>query len=141
MTVRLPRPAGRRRAFTLTPLADVMFQLLIFFMLSTSLAPYALLPLGGGPAPETDAAPPPRAAGTPAPAIWQLGAGIVRAEGRDVPLAEVGPLAAAATLSGVPEIILFAGRAATVQDMATALEALRAAGVPRVRLVGRTGPG
>jgi biopolymer transport protein ExbD len=35
----------RRYKFVLTPLADAMFQLLIFFMLTSSLAPYSLITL------------------------------------------------------------------------------------------------
>ncbi len=47
----LPK-SERRYTFALTPLADAMFQLLIFFMLSTSLTPYSLLTItrGAGPA-------------------------------------------------------------------------------------------
>ena len=37
------RPRGNR--FPMTALADAMFQLLIFFMLASSLTPYSLLPL------------------------------------------------------------------------------------------------
>ena len=43
----LPR-RNRRYRFSMTPLADVMFQLLIFFMLSANLAAYSLLPLRSG---------------------------------------------------------------------------------------------
>ena len=38
-----PRPPRRRIVFMLTPLVDVMFLLLIFFMLSSQTAPYSLL--------------------------------------------------------------------------------------------------
>ena len=43
-------PVRRRRsvAFSMTALADVLFQLLIFFMLSANLAAYSLLPLRSG---------------------------------------------------------------------------------------------
>ena len=43
---RAPLPERPRRyKFAMTPLADAMFQLLIFFMLSSSLAPYSLITL------------------------------------------------------------------------------------------------
>ena len=43
-------PVRRRRsvAFSMTALADVLFQLLIFFMLSSNLAAYSMLPLRSG---------------------------------------------------------------------------------------------
>ena len=47
---RAPLPERPRRyRFVLTPLADAMFQLLIFFMLSSSLAPYSLITLKTAP--------------------------------------------------------------------------------------------
>lgn len=137
--VRLEAPARRKQAFSLTPLADVMFQLLIFFMLSTSLAPYALIPLGGGGAAEAASEPAPRVAGTPPAEIWQLGHGLVRTGGQAVAFDALPQLATAARLEGVPEIVLLASRDATVQDIATALEILRTARVAKVRLIGRGG--
>ena len=56
----LPR-RNRRYRFSMTPLADVMFQLLIFFMLSANIAPYSMLDVrtgalsgGGGTTPDPD---------------------------------------------------------------------------------------
>ena len=47
---RAPLPERPRRyKFVLTPLADAMFQLLIFFMLTSSLAPYSLITLKTAP--------------------------------------------------------------------------------------------
>ena len=51
----LPR-RERRYRFSMTPLADVMFQLLVFFMLSANITPYSLIDIrtgglsGGAPA-------------------------------------------------------------------------------------------
>jgi len=44
----LPPRSPARYRFVLTPLADAMFQLLIFFMLSSNLAPYSLLTIRSG---------------------------------------------------------------------------------------------
>ena len=80
--VALPRHTGRYN-FVLTPLADAMFQLLIFFMLSSNLAPYSLLTVrtgvtgqegaqaSGQDIPDEIAEAPPNAA------IWTVGAGEV----------------------------------------------------------------
>lgn len=43
----LPR-ATRRYRFSMTALADVMFQLLVFFMLSSNVTPYAFLTVQSG---------------------------------------------------------------------------------------------
>lgn len=137
LPVTLPAPECRPRRFALTPLADVVFQLLIFFMLSSSLAPYTLIPLtasGGG---STNVA-----RSEAGPETWQLGAGTVRIERDSVPLSEVAPRIGAARAAGVEEIVVFAAAEARAQDVATLLAALRAAGMPSVRLVDRAaGPG
>lgn len=52
----LPK-STRRYAFSLTPLADAMLQLLIFFMLSSSMAAYSLLGLNSAAAPALGAGP------------------------------------------------------------------------------------
>jgi biopolymer transport protein ExbD len=128
----------RRYGFALTPLADAMFQLLIFFMLSSSLSPYSLIALtGGAPAgqsPITGTADP-RAAVPDAGdvMIWQLSRGELRAGDRVLALAELEALIPA--LKAVPEVLILPTRSARVQDIATVLEALGRAGVGRVRLV------
>jgi biopolymer transport protein ExbD len=137
-----PRPP-RKQAFALTPLADVMFQLLIFFMLSSSLSPYALLPLVP---PSQDGAPQPQAGPAPAladgqvrTAIWQVGRGEIRASGEMVGPDALGELLRRLLNDGTQEILLFTTADATTQDVATALEAIRVSGLARVRLIGRTG--
>ena len=88
---RLALPTRKRTyRFALTPFADAMFQLLIFFMLSSSLTPYSLLTLqtgtpdaetstAAGNDPAAAAAPPPQPAGVPQDvALWTIEAGTVR---------------------------------------------------------------
>jgi len=132
LPVTLPAPARAPRRFALTPLADVMFQLLVFFMLSSSLAPYALVPLtaGAGPGAARTAAPEARA-----PATWHLGAGAVRIGREVVPLDGAAGAVARARAAGVAEVVVFAGAAARAGDVARLLAALQAGGMPRVRLV------
>lgn len=132
--LRRPRPA-----FALTPLADVMFQLLIFFMLSSSLAPYALLSLD-------EAAPPPdETAGdsaqdtadtagdmaravSPRNAVWQLGRDEVRAGGQRIPLADIGPALDDLAQRGVAEVVILTTAAARTADLVAVLERIRARG-------------
>ncbi|WP_158272358.1 ExbD/TolR family protein [Rhodovulum kholense] len=134
----------RRPHFALTALADTMFQLLIFFMLSSGLTPYALLPLtpaagdrlaetrapGGDAGAETAGAVLP--AGT---RLWQIGPGSLIAGGQRFGFDEIGALARAlAARDPVPPVVLLAGPGARVQDLTTALDRLRAAGLTEVRL-------
>lgn len=137
----------RRYRFVLTPLADAMFQLLIFFMLSTSLTPYSLITLktAAGPAPDADAAQS-QGAGTdatqpPAPSVnsdlilWTISDGLVRTSGQDFNIDQLGDLADAIGSAGVPgQVVLIITDTARVQDVAKALEALEGADVSGVQI-------
>lgn len=123
----------------LTPLIDVMFLLLIFFMLSSQVSPYSLLPIGSvaGEA-VADAA-------TPAPAAAvsdlsvRVSAGQVAVGGETVALAGLGPVVERLVARGFGGFLVIATRSASVQDIVTALEALQAAGAERVTLVNVAG--
>jgi biopolymer transport protein ExbD len=124
--------------FALTPLADAMFQLLIFFMLSSSLSPYSVIALTGGAAAGqsliTGLADPLADSPNPdAPVIWHLSRGQVRAGDQVYALDELADLGSA--LDAVAEVLVFPARNATVQDIATVLEVLGKHGVGLVRLV------
>lgn len=137
-------PPRARPGFVLTPLADVMFQLLIFFMLSSSLAPYALLPLRreatAGAAPEPAPAAPPAAATAPVP-VWHLGRGEVRAGSERIALEEIGAALDALAGQGADEVLVFTTAVATAGDVAILLEAVqvRRAAPVRARLIGQGG--
>ncbi|WP_308917902.1 ExbD/TolR family protein [Jannaschia sp. LMIT008] len=130
-------PAVRRRRyrFALTPLADVMFQLLIFFMLTSSVAPYSLLPIARGepPGQGRGAAGPAQAGGGPA-AIWQVEGGAVVAGGQRFGLDALPDLADAVRRADTSRVLVVTGAGARMQDVAAVLEALIAADVPNVRL-------
>ena len=138
--------AGRghaRRGFSLTPLADIMFQLLIFFMLSSSLAPYALLPMtppasAQAPAPEAPERPTPQAADSarPTQVIWHLGRGTLRAGAERIPLASLPGALDALRAGGIDDIVVFVSDAARAQDIADLLEPVRRAGFARLQLIG-----
>lgn len=135
-----PRPP-RKQAFALTPLADVMFQLLIFFMLSTSLAPYALIPLSAPTAPGAVSAQAAQGGGAQGLVIWHVSNGSVRAGNTSLDLAALGQVIEALKADGLQEILLFTTPTATTQDLATVIEAIRVGEVARVRLIGRPGGG
>lgn len=138
----------RSYKFVLTPLADAMFQLLIFFMLSTSLTPYSLITLktATGPAPDaeaaqsagagtdmTQAAPPPSSRADIT--LWTLNNGTVRTAGQDYAISQLALLAQAIGSQATPgQVVLIVGEAARVQDIAQALEALESANVAGVQI-------
>ncbi len=139
--VTIPRSdRPRRYAFSLTPLADAMFQLLIFFMLSSNLTPYSLLTLQaaaagtseitGAATPETEALP----AGEVA--VWTLGRSRITTGGQIFPLEDLDVLAAAVTEADIATVVLLTSDGSSVQDVASVLAALTRANVPVVQLAG-----
>lgn len=137
----------RRYKFVLTPLADAMFQLLIFFMLSSSLAPYSLITLKTAPqeVSEADAdslgagagndpsqpAPPPAASNT---TLWTVNNGTVRSAGLDYNMDQLADLASALGDGSPGNVVLIVTPEARVQDVAHALEALEGANVGAVQI-------
>jgi biopolymer transport protein ExbD len=132
----------KRYRISLTPLADAMFNLLIFFMISSNITPYSLLPLKGtnvtpgGEQGEGTGAPQP--AGTDA-TVWTIAAGQVIAGGQPFGIERVNELTQSLTLLGTTSIVLIVRPEAKVQDLTTVLEALQAGGVTEVQLAGRAG--
>ena len=139
----------RRYRFALTPLADAMFQLLIFFMLSTSLTPYSLVTLRTTPdeAKESEEQTPPgpedEAAEAPAPAavtdsgvtIWDIGNGTVTTNGQVFDIEQLPSLAEAIGSQDDPgQVVIIIGGQARVQDVASALEALNSAEVEAAQI-------
>jgi|GEM_PF-1184107 biopolymer transport protein ExbD len=145
LTGYLPDPdrAGARRGFSLMPLADVMFQLLIFFMLSSSLAPYALLSLTAPARTPAEARESPRPAqerpdpATAAQVIWHLERGTVRAGSNRIRLAVLPAALAELREDGIDDIVVFVSDAARAQDIAGLLEPVSRAGFARLQLIGR----
>lgn len=132
----------RNYRFALTPLADAMFQLLIFFMLSSGLTPYSLLTLQSAPG---EAAPQDAGAGsgqetdTPAPpvdaALWTIDAESVTVGGQTFGFDALDDLAGALGVAGAPaSVILIIRPTAQVQDITTVLGRLTVANVTAVQV-------
>lgn len=138
MTALLP-PRKRRYRFPLTPLADAMFQLLVFFMLASHLAPYSLLPISGAEAGRSDLRGAPAAGPALVPGslvIWRLEAGHLASGGRRMALSRLPELLAALRRQSVAEVVLMLGESAKVQDLAEVLEHFGTGGIARLRVVG-----
>jgi biopolymer transport protein ExbD len=119
--------------FMLVPLIDVIFLLLTFFMLSSSIEPYSSIMLGEyGQEAESSvepAAPPARP-----DLVLSVSRGGVQANGNPVALADVAATLAALRREGAETVIVFTRATATVQDIATVLDALRKASFTSVTI-------
>ena len=146
---RLPLPRRRPNyRFGFTAFADTMFQLLIFFILSSNLTPYALITLKTAPAISDTAgtggtAPEPGPASPVAPpeiALWTVEPGGLVVGGQSFAFDKLPALAAALGSEAAPaDVVLILGPAARVQDVATVLAALQAAHVESVRITSEDG--
>lgn len=142
--IELPR-RQRRYGFALTPLADAMFQLLVFFMLSANLTPYSLLGVkagtigGAGPgdqALETDpqGTVPALAAGETA--IWSVSRDSIVANGQRFGFDALPQLAEAMEAAGTAQVLLVTRADAQVQGLVSVLEVLAAQGITDVQIAG-----
>ncbi len=136
----MQRRSSARYRFALTPLADAMFQLLIFFMLTSSLTPYSLLTIRSGSEPGTTASDP-----DAAPAeqdviigenarVWSVEQGQVVINKTAYQPSDLPALAAVVSQDDTAEVILLMASSAEVQDLTSVLEALTSAGVTAVKI-------
>jgi biopolymer transport protein ExbD len=131
----LRTPARRRRAsFVLTSLIDVIFLLVIFFMVSSQVLPYSLIAIGstasGAPVAAEDQA-------DAAPVALRIQQGRVSIGGRAVPLADLPGTLAALRESGVSSLVISTAQSASVQDLVSVLEMTRAAAFETVTVLNR----
>ena len=149
---KLPERPPRYR-FALTPLADAMFQLLIFFMLSSSLTPYSLITLRSGSevAVEGEAGQETAEAQTPPPediqvvsgetVLWTIDHNAIIANGTVFDPEDLFALAEALGSEEAPaDVVLIVRDEAQVQDVASVLEALQTANIASVQVT-RSGEG
>ena len=133
-------PVRRRRsvAFSMTALADVLFQLLIFFMLSANLAAYSLLPLRSG-ALRGESGGETVGAGTAVTeasttAIWTLNPDGIVASGQRFGIDRLQALADALALRQTQHVLIILRPDVPVQNVATVLELLSAQGISSVQI-------
>lgn len=129
------------RAFPMTAMADMLFQLLIFFMLSANLASFAMLDfrtgqLAGNPAtettgPDTSAAPAMDARIT---AVWTLAPDRLIASGQQFGLNQLPELADALTEMGTSQLLIVLRPDVPVKDVIAVLEMLHIRGITAVQI-------
>lgn len=140
--IELPR-RPRKMGFALTPLADALFQLLVFFMLSSNLTPYSLLGLragavaGAAPGDPGTATPPPGQVAALSPnetAIWSVSRESIVAGGQRFGFEALPRLAEAMQSAGTGRVLLVTRGDAQVQGLVSVLAALAAAGITDVQI-------
>jgi biopolymer transport protein ExbD len=136
---RLRAPRRQTVRFMLIPLIDVIFLLLTFFMLSSSIDPYSSLMLGDYRQQSEYSV----QGATPAPEIrpdlvLAVSRGQVQANGEMLGLDGFGDAAAMLRQQGAETVIVFTRASATVQDVVTVLGALKKAAFKSVTIRNRT---
>ena len=123
--MRIEAPRRIARPIPLTPLIDVVFLLLMFFMLSTTFAKFGLFEMSGAVREDTggeSAA----ISGTVPGVLVEVSAGpLVRVNGKALQLEELVAKLNSLNSSGVSEGIIRIRRDAPVQDLLTVLEIAR----------------
>lgn len=117
----------------LTPLVDVMFLLLIFFMLSSETSLYTLLRLNIPTVPQVQSGPvtPSSAAGL----LVSIGRNAARINGIPIPLTDIAKALQAYKADGVVWATLIPTQAAQAQDIVSVIELFEAAAFAEVRLM------
>lgn len=125
----------RRAGFALAPLIDVIFLLLIFFMLSSRIAPFGLLPVAGGASGDGPSV------ATPAgqQVVLRISRGHVNAGSQSITIGELPDAIGEMKRAGVASALLLTTRSATVQDVVSTLEAFKLADFAEVTIVNRPG--
>jgi biopolymer transport protein ExbD len=136
---RLRSPRRQTKRFMLIPLIDVIFLLLTFFMLSSSIDPYSSLMLGEyrqqSEYGEQEAAPEPEIRPD---LVLAVSRGRVLANGEMLGVDGFGDAAARLRQQGAETVIVFTRASATVQDVVTVLDALKKAAFKSVTIRNRT---
>lgn len=137
----LGQPVTRRRyGFAVTPLADAMFQLLVFFMLTSSLTPYSLIALkSGGVGSTVEAVGADKVVELPdnQVAIWQLSRGHIRAKDTEITLDQLDQVVPAMKQAGIEQVVIVTTGSATTQDLAKTIELLTINEISQVQVVTR----
>lgn len=141
-TRRLELPKSPRRyGFPMTALADTMFQLLVFFMLSANMSAYSLLsvrtggvaaPGGGEPSGETQ--PVGNVTRADETVIWSVNVDSLTAGGQRFDLDQVAQLAQSLSVNPDAKVLLIAQQGARVQSLVSVLETLSAHGITSVQV-------
>ncbi len=134
--MRLRSPVKRQADDGIVPLINIVFLLLIFFLIAGTIAPRADIAVAF---PETHESP---GARMPSEAVYVSAGGFISYRGTQV---DLGGLAAMVAADGADEeaaiLAVVADRSLPAADLSPVLGALAGAGVTKVRLITRRGGG
>ncbi|WP_242467680.1 ExbD/TolR family protein [Thiocapsa imhoffii] len=128
-SMRFENTHTRRRLVSLTPLIDVVFILLVFFMLASSLTPWQAVELE---------APATASAGTPLLGAWLVR---IRADGLDLNAEPIAPAALSAQVATRAQhdptqaILVQPAAGVSLQELVDLLDLLRQAGATQLTLL------
>ncbi len=128
----------RTKGFVLTSLIDVIFLLLVFFMLSSQIAPYSLMTVSGGASSEAQIPEQttPQAAAEPNNLMtFIVSRGHVRSGSATIPLDQLQEALKRLDEEQQRIATVLTTRSATVQDIVTALEIFEISNFQNVRLL------
>ena len=123
-------PLRRRRRLSLTPLIDVIFLLLLFFMLSSTFSKFSEVKLAHGTAQQASAGKP--------DVILAVADGALRLNGSDVDVAGLGAALETAKGNGARQVLIMVAADVLSQDFVTVVQAVSKSGLPVS--VARQGP-
>ncbi len=123
----------------LTPLIDIIFLLLKFFMLTSLIAPYGLLQVTSANDGGTVVPGPAAGAAEAKPVVLRISRGLVSAGGQTIAISELPAAIDAMKKAGAKGVTLLTSRSATVQDVVSVLEAFKIAAFSNVTLLNRAG--
>lgn len=129
----------RRSGFALTPLVDVIFLLLKFFMLTSLIAPYGLLQVTSANGGNAVASAPATGSPEAKPVILRISRGLVTAGGQTIAISELPAAIEAMKKAGAKGVTLLTSRSATVQDVVSVLEAFKVGSFSNVTLLNQAG--
>lgn len=129
--MRISEPDQIRKPIPLTPLVDIVFLLLMFFMLSSTFTKFSALDISASSGGETSIAKPT----FPGVIIVVDGQGSITINGAATPLQGVASALDDFAADGAKRAALRAGGQATVQDLVTVLEAVRSSRIASVTVV------
>ncbi|MCT7374128.1 biopolymer transporter ExbD [Chelativorans salis] len=135
----LPKEPHRRPLLALTPLIDVLFLLLIFFMLSSQVAPYSLIPLGGvfhGGGAESR---PQEAIPVAAPVVLRVSHGYVTLGRERTAITDLKEAVEELRQQDIDRYLVIPTATANVQDMVSVLEVLKMGAAAEVTLINSGG--
>lgn len=110
-----------RRPIPLTPLVDIVFLLLMFFMLSSTFTRFGDLQAGAA----AGSAPPQQSGAFPGAIVVVEGSGRATVNGRRIGIEELPSALDRLAAKGVSRAAVRAGGGARVQDLVTALDVIR----------------